>query len=206
MPLFKKEEITEGVSYAIWKTEEGLDELLGLYNLDESESSELFSFKVKAKQEEWLSARLALKMLLPNQTYTVTKDRFGKPHLDINGLHISISHAKGYGAAAISSKAPLGIDIEHERPQIHRIAHKFLHHSEKVWAADDTSKLTQIWCAKEALYKLHGRTQLIFAEQLTVNRPNNKLEAKGQIIEGSVISDFQLKWVVGHGLLTCIAS
>ena len=69
--------------------------------------------------------------------------------------------------------------IETERAQIHRIAHKFLHESEATWASGDGEKLTKIWTAKEALYKLHGRTQLIFAEQLVISDFTSAREVQG---------------------------
>ena len=98
-------------------------------------------------------------------------------------IGISVSHAKGFGAAAINLQGEVGIDIETERAQIHRIAHKFLHESEATWASGDGEKLTKIWTAKEALYKLHGRTQLIFAEQLVISDFTSAREVQGMILE-----------------------
>jgi 4'-phosphopantetheinyl transferase len=204
MPLFHKEEIANGVSMAIWKTEETLDELLSLFAPSGEDQVILDGNRIKSKKLEWLSARLALKALVPSLNYEVYKDQFGKPHLNIEELHISISHAKGFGAAALSSVGPIGIDIEHERPQIHRIARKFLHESEIPWAGEDITKLTQIWCAKEALYKLHGRTQLIFAEQLKVNSPSANETSAGEIIENGITSHYQLHWQKVEDLWYCV--
>jgi 4'-phosphopantetheinyl transferase len=204
MPLFHKEEIANGVSMAVWKTEETLDDLLSLFAPSGEDQTILDGNKIESKKLEWLSARLALKALVPGLKYKVYKDQFGKPHLNLEGLHISISHAKGFGAAALSSTGPIGIDIEHERPQIHRIAHKFLHESEMPWAGEDITKLTQIWCAKEALYKLHGRTQLIFAEQLKVNSPNASETSGGEIIENGITSRYQLQWQKAEELWCCV--
>ena len=204
MPLFHKEEIANGVSMAIWKTEETLDELLSLFAPSGEDQAILHGNKVESRKLEWLSARLALKALLPDIEYEVFKDQFGKPHLNLERLQISISHAEGFGAAALSSVGPIGIDIEHERPQIHRIAHKFLHESEKPWAGEDITKLTQIWCAKEALYKLHGRTQLIFAEQLKVNSPTTNETSAGEIIEKGITSNYQLQWQKVEEVWCCV--
>ncbi|MFT6216190.1 MAG: phosphopantetheinyl transferase [Roseivirga sp.] len=204
MPLFHKEEIANGVSMAIWKIEESLEALSMLYAPSGEEIKSLESTKIESKKLEWLSARLALKALLPNTDYEVVKNEFGKPHLTLQGLEISISHTKGYAAAALSTKKPIGIDIEHERPQILRIAHKFLHESEKAWAGEDITKLTQIWCAKEALYKLHGRTQLIFAEQLKVNPPDTNGTSTGEILEHGESSSFQLHWEKHNEFWSCI--
>ena len=205
MPLFLKADINPKVCFAIWKIEESEDELTQLYQPSLAESEVLASFKVEVKRKEWLSARLALKALFPNQLYEVKKDQFGKPHLSFDGVEISISHAKNFGAAAYSLNGPIGIDIEHDRDQITRIAHKFLHPTEKPWAANQVDKLTQIWCAKEALYKLHGRTQLIFADQLVVGQPNLQQQASGQIIERGISSVFNVQWLKEEGLNCCLA-
>ncbi len=189
---------------AVWKTEETLDDLLSLFAPSGEDQIILDGSRIESKKLEWVSARLALKALVPSLKYEVYKDQFGKPHLNLEGLYISISHAKGFGAAALSSIGPIGIDIEHERPQIYRIAHKFLHESEKPWAGEDITKLTQIWCAKEALYKLHGRTQLIFAEQLKVNLPATTKTATGEIIENGITSNYQLQWQKVEEVWCCV--
>jgi phosphopantetheinyl transferase len=205
MPLFHKEEITEGVTLAIWKIDESLATLSALYGPINQDLDALENTKIESKKLEWLAARLALKSLLPNEGFEVRKDEFGKPHLNLSGLEISISHAKGYGAAALSTRGPVGIDIEYERPQILRIAHKFLNPSEQAWASEDTKHLTQIWSAKEALYKLHGRTELIFAEQLKVNSPNPFGASIGEIYEHGKNAAYQLKWQKRADVWCCIA-
>lgn len=205
MPLFLKADINPKVCFAIWKIEESEDELRRLYQPNATEEKMLEELKVEIKRREWLSARLALKMLFSGQNYEVVKDKFGKPHISLEGVEISISHAKDFGAAAYSLIGPIGIDIEHERDQITRIAHKFLHPTEKPWVENNIGKLTQVWCAKEALYKLHGRTQLIFAEQLLVGKPNLQLQANGQIIENQTTSQFQLQWLKEEGISCCLA-
>ncbi len=205
MPLFLKANITEEVCFAIWKIEESEEELMHIYQPSAAEIRVLSGFKIEIKRREWLSSRLALKTLFPDQDYEVNKDAFGKPHISLAGVEISISHAKGYGAAAFSSTGPIGIDIEHDRDQIMRIAHKFLHPTEKPWAENRVDKLTQIWCAKEALYKLHGRTQLIFADQLVVDQPNLQQQSSGQIIENGISSVFKVQWLKEEGLNCCLA-
>ncbi|HEY9117506.1 MAG TPA: 4'-phosphopantetheinyl transferase superfamily protein, partial [Roseivirga sp.] len=143
----------------------------------------LNSIKVDARRLESLAARCALKNLLePLGDFEIYKDKFGKPHLKGESIGLSISHAKGFAAAAININGPVGIDIEHEREQILKIAHKFIHSSERKWANENIKRLTQVWSAKEALYKLHGRTQLLFAEQL-ITRNLDEAMGEGRIVE-----------------------
>lgn len=177
--------------------------MLSLLNLNSVEIADFERTKVPEKRREWLAARNALKHLVnPHGQFFLEKDQFGKPHLDSPEIGVSMSHAKGFGAAALSFKGPIGIDIEIERPQITRIARKFLHEEEKDWSDLSIRDLTKIWGAKEALYKLHGRTQLIFAEQLLVHPFKAQ---KGEIIENGSSNIFKLNFDRHMDLLVCCA-
>ena len=208
MPVLQLTRLNSEISFAIWKIEESLDELMALYPLSKQDLTILNEQKVTTRKMEWLAARLALKALLDQQglsPFSIVKDEFGKPHLKGNSTGISISHTKDYGGAVINSSGPTGIDIEYPKPQIQRIAKKFLHADEKNWAQEDMGKLTQIWSAKEALYKLHGRTQLTFASQLHVEAPQADFPTKGHILENDQQDHFQLSYYQIATLLICIA-
>jgi len=166
----------------------------------------LSSVKIPSKRLEWLGARTALKFLVKEiGQFYIYKDEFGKPHLKDTPIGISVSHAKNFGAAAINLQGEVGIDIETERAQIHRIAHKFLHDSEAAWASGDGEKLTKVWTAKEALYKLHGRTQLIFAEQLIVSDFSSGREVQGTILENGSRSTYKLTYKALDNVHLCCA-
>jgi len=190
MPITHQVSLDQDLSYCIWKIEETEEEMLDLLHLNAVELADFEKTRVPEKRLEWLGARNALKHLVtPHGQFFLFKDEFGKPHLNHGDWQVSMSHAKGYGAAAIQRIKPIGIDIELERPQITRIAKKFLHEEEKVWSDLTITNLTKIWGAKEALYKLHGRTQLIFAEQIRVYPFK---ENKGEILENGSIDTFGL--------------
>lgn len=205
MPIAHKSSITNDVSYIVWEITENEEELLDHLHLNEEETADLNAVKVPSKRLEWLGARTALKHLVKEiGQFYIYKDEFGKPHLKDTQIGISVSHAKGYGAAAINLAGEVGIDIETERDQIHRIARKFLHPSEVLWANDDVVKLTKVWAAKEALYKLHGRTQLTFAEQLIVSDISAP-HTIGKIIESNVEKSYQLTYDHHDVLHLCCA-
>ena len=90
-------------------------------------------------------------------------DAFGKPHLS-DGRFISITHSHQFSAIAIGDK-PLGIDIEKERPKVHRIASRFLDASELTPNASDRTRTTQ-WCIKEAAYKALGKKGVSFLHDI----------------------------------------
>ncbi len=203
MAISHEVSINQQVSYCVWKIEESEEEMLAFLNLNSVELADFERTKVPEKRLEWLAARNALKHLVNEHgQFFLSKDNFGKPHLDSSNIGVSMSHAKGFGAAAISIGNPIGIDIEIERTQITRIAHKFLHEAEKDWTDQSIQELTKIWGAKEALYKLHGRTQLIFAEQLLVH-PFQK--QKGEIIENGQSTSFELTFDQHMDLTICCA-
>lgn len=203
MPITHQVSLSPDLSYCIWKIEETEQEMLASLHLNSVELADFERTKVPEKRLEWLAARNALKHLVtPYGQFFLVKDSFGKPHLDTGDWHVSMSHAKGHGAAAIQRIKPVGIDIELERPQITRIAKKFLHEQEKTWNDNSNKSLTKIWGAKEALYKLHGRTQLIFAEQLLVH-PFEKL--KGEIIENGQIDAYGIAYDKVGELFVCMA-
>lgn len=208
MPILKINNIDKNISWAIWRIDESVQELNELYNPLGDELKDLAAIKFEIRKQESLAARLALKHLLNEHGYNyhqIFKDEFGKPHLKDHDIQISISHTKGYGAAAINLVGPIGIDIEHHRDQIRRISKKFLHTSEIKWASNDIIKLTKIWCAKEALYKLHGRTQLIFAEQLIVADPLKSTLSVGKIIDEHDHRDYTLTFSSPLDLVATVA-
>jgi len=93
----------------------------------------------------------------------------GKPDLK-DGNHISITHSHEFSAIIISN-SEVGIDIEKQRDKILRIANKFTPLKEYRTLANDDAviqKLTIVWCAKEALYKLYANRGVSFLQHVDV--------------------------------------
>lgn len=206
MPIIKKGSIEPNIHFAIWEISESENELIEALSAFVKDDEPLSEIKVEAKRMESLAARCALGNLLePYGHFEIYKDQFGKPHLRDENIGLSISHAKGFAAAAINLNGSVGVDIEHERDQVLKIAYKFIHSSERAWVEQDIRKLTQVWSAKEALYKLHGRTQLAFAEQLIVKNMDHEF-GEGRIIEKKEgVSLFKLFQPTDTPLITVIA-
>ena len=207
MSLAFIKDINPSVSYALWRIDEPLELMESLYAFSEADRELFKAHKIERRRAEWLAARLALKALmnakgLPQQD--IIKDEFGKPHVAQAQIEISISHTKNYGAAALSHTGAVGIDIEYPRDQIQRIARKFLHANEANWAQNDQQRLTKVWCAKEALYKLHGRTQLIFAEQLRLSHEGGVL-TRGKICENGQEEEHPLHYDQIDQMHLCLA-
>ena len=79
----------------------------------------------------------------------------GKPYLK-SGRYVSISHTSHVVCVAVSDY-PIGIDIQKRSAKLSRVAAWFLHARElKVERHDNLLRLSLIWAAKEALFKLVG--------------------------------------------------
>jgi 4'-phosphopantetheinyl transferase len=116
-----------------------------------------------------------------SQGVFILKNGDNKPRLLVSGesYEVSISHAFEYAAVIISQDRKVGIDIEKTDNRIHRVKHKFCSDAELEFAQDHTDKLTLIWSAKEALYKLYSKKQVIFKENLGV-------KLSGEIATGEI--------------------
>ncbi|MFN4121713.1 MAG: 4'-phosphopantetheinyl transferase superfamily protein [Flavobacteriales bacterium] len=94
----------------------------------------------------------------------------GRPVLDGSDKHISISHSSDRFVVQLSSCANPGIDTEHFRPQLVRVAPKFLSERERI-VCEQNDKLRLLclhWSAKEAIYKSADIAGLSFAHHIHI--------------------------------------
>lgn len=169
MPLYKTIIVNNATKVLIWKIEESFEELSFGIHLTNKNQERLDAMKSKLHQRGFLSIRHLLKKvgLVDADLYY---DEFGKPHLK-NGKYISITHSFTFTGIIISDDVPVGIDIEMQRDKILKIAHKFTPFQEYKTIANHTaliSKLTIVWGAKEALYKIYGKKKLRFLEHIYI--------------------------------------
>ena len=169
MPLFKTITVNDFTKVLIWKIEESFDDLLDGIKLTDKSQDRLDSMKSELHQRGFLSIRNLLKEVGLSDA-DLLYDEFGKPHLK-NGKYISITHSFTFSGIIISETSPVGVDIERQRDKILRIAHKFTPFQEyKTTTNQDAliSKLTIVWGAKESLYKIFGKKQLRFLENIYI--------------------------------------
>ncbi len=194
MPIVHQKEVNSSVKLAVWKIEETVEELLPpLFITDQNE---ITSNLLEKKKLEIIATRHLIRHLVENEGFSysgIIKDSHGKPHLlNTANIHISISHAYPYAAAILDLSGFTGIDIEAPRDQIFRIRHKFLSENE-LKLSNDIDQLTILWAAKECLYKIYGRKQLIFKQHLTITlRDSDHL--KGEIKIDDFKEAFSLKF------------
>lgn len=151
----------------IWKITETYDELFQDITLQPKHLERVLAMKSELHQRGFLSVRHLLKALKYSDS-DLFYDKNGKPHLK-DGKYISITHSFTFSGIIISD-TPIGIDIEKQREKIKVIAHKFIDYETNYLTEGEAyiKKLTVIWGAKEALYKLYATPGLSFKEHTLV--------------------------------------
>lgn len=155
------------------------------------------------KRLEYLAGRALIRELLHRNDipyHGIVKDIFGKPFLYKHTFQISLSHSFPYVAAVLDTHggSPVGIDLEQPKPKLLKIAPRILHAAELHDAGNDVVKHCIYWCAKEALVKIHGKKDLIFAENLRIMPFSMASEGDilGKIIANGIETAIPLRYVV----------
>ncbi|MEK6493706.1 4'-phosphopantetheinyl transferase family protein [Myroides odoratimimus] len=180
MPLVKE---IKGETYKvlIWKVEENLEELMNGVVLQERSSERLKGMKSEVHQKGFMAVR----QLLRYGGYSdddLCYDTNGRPSLS-DGSFISISHSFEY-ASIIIGKENVGIDVEMKRDKIKRIANKFCNEEELntvLNSLDEIDALTEIWCAKEAMFKMCESRSLSFKKDMQVELKKNKCFVNNEV-------------------------
>lgn len=172
MALTKLAKINDNSFWAVWKIEEPLTELVELLCPSFLEYKRMEATVHHPKKKlEWLAGRLALKSLLNYlniPAWKIIKDHHGKPYLVDQNIHISLANSFPYASAIVHKSQAVGIDIEYPSEKLIRVRHKFLREEELQKAGTNTDLLCVFWCAKESIYKIHGRKMLSFKEHIFI--------------------------------------
>lgn len=166
MPLYKTIQHSTNTKILIWKITESFQELSTQVFLEPSNQLRISEMKSEIHQRAFLSVRKLLHEI--NHTDAdLFYDQFGKPHLK-NEKYISITHSHQFSAIIISNKK-VGIDIELQREKIIKIANKFsVEQLNKNDKQNYIKKLTVIWCAKEAIFKIKNEKGISFKDHIQV--------------------------------------
>lgn len=169
MPIVNIQDVLLKGKVGIWHIAEALGELLKMKQVPEEDISVLKSFSYEHRKKEWLVSRILTEQLLREKNIRIIYDEHNKPFLKDSDKHISISHSHNL-LAVILDEYETGIDIELIKPKILRIKEKFMSDAElqSVQKENFAEQLTVYWCAKESLYKLYGKKELAFKENLFV--------------------------------------
>ena len=168
MPLYKRITINPATKVLIWKIEEPYEVLNQEMELTPVCRERVDGMKSDIHKRGFLSVR----HLLAQEGYTdkdLYYDAAGKPHLR-DGKYISITHSFEFSGIIISDRE-VGIDIEKQRGKILLIAPKFTPIEEYRTLANTDAlirKLTIVWGAKEAVYKLYAQPKVSFLQHINI--------------------------------------
>lgn len=155
---------------AVWQADQDWQRYTDELTVSSQEKQALDSMK-DFRKKEWLSCRMLLSHCLEKKVQLV-KDENGKPWILGDDNFISISHAQNMAAAIYHPKA-VGIDIQHRKTKIKRIAQKFIYPDQIVGIPEgqDLDYLHYYWGAKESLFKAYGKNGIDFKKHLQVDKP-----------------------------------
>ncbi|KAF2340032.1 4'-phosphopantetheinyl transferase family protein [Flavobacterium tistrianum] len=195
MPLFQTIQFNETTKILIWEITESFDELYSRVTLKEKTQRRLDGMKSQMHQRAFLSVR----MLIQEMGFTdkdLHYDEFGKPYFDCDN-HISITHSYHF-AAIIISKEKVGIDMELQREKIQKIADKFTDYECKYLEPNSKEyikKLTVIWGAKEAIFKIRNEKGISFKDHINVdNFSLDKTQTQASLHFDNLIKDFDVHY------------
>ena len=194
MPLFKTIQFNSTTQILVWKITESYEELFDTVALNDKNSIRLGKMKSQMHQRAFLSVRKLLQ-LAGYSDFDLYYDEFGKPHLS-DSKYISITHSHDFSAIIVSDET-VGIDIELQRNKIIRIADKFCNTEFQFLNPNDQPefirKLTVIWGAKEAIFKIRNEKGISFKNHIQVN--SFDLEKKETVVElhfNNLVKDFKI--------------
>jgi 4'-phosphopantetheinyl transferase len=124
---------------------------------------------VTGKRELEKNATAFLLEKLFGKTVDLKYNSEGKPQLNSESCHISISHSHDKLVIICNTKDDTGVDVELIRDKVLKIKDKFLSQAELEEAKDNVEKLILYWAAKETLYKVYGLKEVEFAKHLFVH-------------------------------------
>jgi len=204
MPLYKTITVDSHTKVFIWKIEEPYEELCQGTQLTTHCQNRVDNMLSDIHRRGFLSVR----HLLAAAGYTdfdLYYDANGKPNLK-DGKQISITHSFQFSGIIVSDKK-VGIDIEKQRDKILKIANKFTPLREYRTLANDDAvirKLTIVWGAKEAIYKLYSEKGVSFLQHIDIKDfafENGK--TTGDIIYQGTRKSYKI-WFLEFEGFTCV--
>ncbi len=190
MPIIYRKNISNHGKLGVWKITESVDELLSMINFTEEDYITFEKFKIKSRQAHWLSYRIMIKQLMGDECVcNFHYDDHGKLQFSDLDYSLSVTHSGLYSGVIISRNHYVGIDIEKLGNRINLLADKFLS-KEELQSLPKENKdryLTVLWSAKEALFKLYGKTKVQFDQNIILHK--FKMQTKGSFKGEILIED-----------------
>lgn len=138
--------------------------------LKDHEYDRFMAMKANKRRKEFLGARILLNEIQPS--VTIEYKETGKPKISTS--QISISHSSQYVAIGLDRNHDIGIDLQKIKSKIDNIKDKFLSEAELKRFNHHPNILTELWCIKEACYKLFDEAMLNFKKDIDIIQTNEE--------------------------------
>lgn len=201
MPIIHKEYIGDHGVLGVWKITESLEELLEMIEFSDSDHKVFEQFKNKSRQAHWLSYRLAIRRIMGDITsMEFYYDVHGKLHFKNHQYNLSVTHSGDYSAVIISNRYNVGIDLELISDRIEGLEGKFMNATEQKRLPEKNREtyLTAFWGAKEALFKLYGKRELQFGENIFIDF--KEIADKGSFHGKIKSSNFERDYLINYSI------
>jgi len=196
MALYKTITVDRHTKAFIWKVEEAYEWLSEGIELTPNCQERVNGMKSEIHKRGFMSIRHLL-AVAGYTDFDLYYDEMGKPHLKDN-KYISITHSFEF-TAIIVSKEHVGIDIEKKRDKILKIAEKFTLIKEYRTLANVAAiirKLTIVWGAKEAIYKIYNEPGLSFLQHIIIADFDLKDgKTTGEVYFNGILSKYDINFL-----------
>ncbi len=208
LPTTKDIVTIDDAKLLVWEITQSIDELVSGFEDFTLFAVDFEKINSDKRKLEFLGTRWLLKILLEkeiNVQYTAD----GKPYLNNESYHISLSHSGKWMAVMIHPTKHVGIDIECPTDKIQKVYKRFLSEREQAELSDgkNIKQLQIAWSAKEALYKIIGKEAIDFANQLRLLP--FEVQTEGRITAQHLVTNtvYQLTYTqtAAYTLVYCIA-
>ena len=91
---------------------------------------------------------------------------------------------------------PVGIDLQIYNSRIKTIKDKFLNPSEIKLIKNEEEDLHYFWCAKEAVFKAHGRKKIYLKDHIFIRSINRyKKTIQATLVDGNFKKDYSMNYL-----------
>ncbi len=170
MPLYATKHINNRSILAVWRLEEGVEELRRQVYLSPQDEKLFSSITNEQRQREWLSTRLLTQMML-EEDVSIVYEPTGKPFIFNSEWDISITHKKEFVGIVLGKNKRVAVDIEKLTTRLDKVFDYYMRPEELESLARNhrNFQLHLFWCAKECLVKIANRKDLRVLEDMYVH-------------------------------------
>ncbi|QZT36820.1 hypothetical protein K5X82_16520 [Halosquirtibacter xylanolyticus] len=161
--------------------------------LSHSDKESFIKIRNDRRKKEWLISRMLLSKILNHYPQINYLDS-GKPILDNNSHHISITHSKNHIAIMVSKEKEVALDMEDTNRKISHLESRFINNEEQV---NNNLDYFKIWCAKEAIFKLLDHPNIELKTETTTDLKNETITFK------RTSETFKLNFITKNNDLLC---